>query len=54
MKKLFCSECNEEIIFCDECGRDFELGEEVICIDFSHFHRYCIPSGEVLEEEDLE
>jgi phage head maturation protease len=47
--KMYCSECGENILHCDYCGKDFHNVEDVICSDVGG--HYC--SGEC-EKEDTE
>ncbi|MCL4546734.1 MAG: hypothetical protein M1576_03205 [Deltaproteobacteria bacterium] len=41
-KCLVCGECNEEVYQCDNCFKDFNLADKIICDDKNDYgYHYC-------------
>ena len=41
-KKPVCFSCKEVVRYCDQCYKDLEIGDKIICDDFNDYGRhYC-------------
>ena len=41
-----CKNCKDEILICENCEQDFEIGEDILCVNIGdkryHIHEECM------------
>jgi len=46
-KEIYCPQCDEHVIDCDECNTEIKIGQNIICAESKktwemfHFHKKC-------------
>jgi len=51
--RLQCDDCQDDLNYCDSCGRDFAANDEIICYDGNHYcNLECLMQGQDVKEAE--